>query len=127
MLRWPRKCCSARVSTPSLANLNPQRKTKQSSSSLTSAPDVLVLKAGATPRRAARPAELGGLHRAVGDRCEGGPPRTGGDSFGIAKAPDVILVPSIVRIRGGPSARPLTQAAQLQGLRLLVAASKATR
>jgi len=24
MLRWPRKCCSARVSTPSLANLNPQ-------------------------------------------------------------------------------------------------------
>src|SRR5262249_36355903 len=24
MLRWPRKCCSARVSTPSLANLKPQ-------------------------------------------------------------------------------------------------------
>src|SRR5262249_49288272 len=24
MLRWPRKCCSARVSTPSFANLNPQ-------------------------------------------------------------------------------------------------------
>jgi hypothetical protein len=24
MLRWPMKCCSARVSTPSLANLKPQ-------------------------------------------------------------------------------------------------------
>src|SRR6266446_1826319 len=24
MLRWPRKCCNARVSTPSLANLKPQ-------------------------------------------------------------------------------------------------------
>jgi hypothetical protein len=24
MLRWPRKCCSARVSTPSLASLKPQ-------------------------------------------------------------------------------------------------------
>jgi NAD(P)-dependent dehydrogenase (short-subunit alcohol dehydrogenase family) len=58
-------------------------------------PEILVLNAGATPRMgAARPAELGGLHCHLGDRCEGRALLAAGGAQSASQAGSRVLVGS---------------------------------